>query len=82
MLEAYDNGGIGLMTINKLLDSWGNVPDIWGLLKLDLEAEFLDIKNEITCFMLEDDELYAAFMKCRDIGAIAMVHAENGEINR
>ncbi|KAJ8299594.1 hypothetical protein KUTeg_023654 [Tegillarca granosa] len=31
-------------------------------------------------FMLEDDELYAAFMKCRDIGAIAMVHAENGKL--
>lgn len=31
-------------------------------------------------FMLEDDELYAAFMKCRDIGALAMVHAENGKL--
>ena len=30
-----------------------------------------------TC-MLRDDELYQVFVKCRELGAVAMVHAENG----
>lgn len=31
-------------------------------------------------FMLADDEIYQVFKKCRELGAIAMVHAENGSI--
>lgn len=31
-------------------------------------------------FMLGDDELYAAFSRCKEVGAIAQVHAENGEL--
>lgn len=31
-------------------------------------------------FMLRDDELYAAFSHCKDLGAIAQVHAENGDL--
>ncbi|XP_067094139.1 dihydropyrimidinase isoform X2 [Osmerus mordax] len=31
-------------------------------------------------FMLRDDELYAAFSMCKEIGAIAQVHAENGDL--
>lgn len=31
-------------------------------------------------FMLNDGELYETFERCRDLGALAQVHAENGEI--
>jgi dihydropyrimidinase len=31
-------------------------------------------------FMLRDRELIEAFKACKEIGAIAMVHAENGDI--
>uniref|UniRef100_A0A3B3VYY1 Dihydropyrimidinase n=1 Tax=Poecilia latipinna TaxID=48699 RepID=A0A3B3VYY1_9TELE len=31
-------------------------------------------------FMLQDSELYAAFAQCKEIGAIAQVHAENGDL--
>lgn len=30
--------------------------------------------------MLRDSELYQALQTCKDIGAIARVHAENGEL--
>ena len=30
--------------------------------------------------MVEDDEMYASFKRCRDLGALPMVHAENGDI--
>lgn len=31
-------------------------------------------------FMLRDDELYAVFSCCKEVGAIAQVHAENGDL--
>ncbi len=31
-------------------------------------------------FMLQDDEMFQVFAKCRELGAIVMVHAENGSI--
>lgn len=31
-------------------------------------------------FMLHDSELHAAFSQCKDIGAVAQVHAENGDL--
>jgi dihydropyrimidinase len=31
-------------------------------------------------YMLRDFELYGVFEKCRQLGAIAQVHAENGDI--
>ncbi len=30
--------------------------------------------------MVEDDEMYASFKRCREIGALPMVHAENGDV--
>lgn len=31
-------------------------------------------------YMLDDSELYEAFEKCKELGAVAQVHAENGSI--
>lgn len=31
-------------------------------------------------FMLQDAELYEAFSWCKEVGAIAQVHAENGDL--
>lgn len=31
-------------------------------------------------YMVNDEELYAAFSCCKELGAIAQVHAENGEL--
>lgn len=31
-------------------------------------------------YMLNDTDLYKSFEACRDLGAIPMVHAENGDI--
>ena len=31
-------------------------------------------------FMLEDNELYESFKRCKQLGALAMVHAENGHL--
>lgn len=31
-------------------------------------------------FMLDDSELYAAFHRCKELGALPMVHAENGRL--
>ena len=30
--------------------------------------------------MIEDDEMYASFKRCGELGAMALVHAENGDI--
>ena len=30
--------------------------------------------------MLDDDDLYQCFKLCREIGALAQVHAENGHL--
>lgn len=30
--------------------------------------------------MVEDDEMYASFQRCKELGALPMVHAENGDI--
>lgn len=31
-------------------------------------------------YMVQDEQLYAAFSQCKEIGAIAQVHAENGDL--
>lgn len=31
-------------------------------------------------YQLNDSELYEAFARCKELGSLAMVHAENGDI--
>ena len=31
-------------------------------------------------YMVQDEQMYAAFCHCKEIGAIAQVHAENGDL--
>jgi len=31
-------------------------------------------------FMLSDHELYEVYKRCRELGALAMMHAENGDV--
>lgn len=31
-------------------------------------------------YMVRDQELYAAFSQCKELGAMAQVHAENGDL--
>ena len=31
-------------------------------------------------FMLDDNQMYHVFKKCKELGALAMVHAENGDV--
>jgi dihydropyrimidinase len=31
-------------------------------------------------FMLNDEELFNSFTRCKELGALAQVHAENGEL--
>jgi dihydropyrimidinase len=60
----------------------------WGEKVFDDMAEVVD--RGITSFkhfmaykgalMVNDDELYSSFQRVRDLGAIAMVHAENGDV--
>lgn len=38
---------------------------------------FMAFRN---AYMLDDSELYAAFYRCKELGALAMVHAENGRL--
>lgn len=38
---------------------------------------FMAFKDQ---YMLHDDELYCAFAKCKELGAVPMVHAENGDV--
>lgn len=31
-------------------------------------------------FMIRDDEMYQGFVQCKKLGALARVHAENGDV--
>lgn len=60
------------------------------LLQVKKEMETLTKEKGVNSFkmfmaykdvlMLQDSELYAAFSQCKEIGAIAQVHAENGDL--
>jgi dihydropyrimidinase len=58
--------------------------------KISQEMELLTLKHGITSFkfymayknaiMVSDEELIAGFLRCKGIGALPMVHAENGDL--
>lgn len=66
------------------------VSPLWLVLQVKAEMETLVREKGVNSFqmfmtykdlyMLRDSELYQVLHACRDIGAIARVHAENGEL--
>lgn len=50
---------------------------LWCILGVNSFKMFLAYKD---VFMLSDEELFYSFTRCKELGALAQVHAENGEL--
>ncbi|XP_071452014.1 dihydropyrimidinase isoform X1 [Hetaerina americana] len=89
LIEAYDKWR-GLADEKVCCDYALHVAVTWWSDKVKEEMALLCKENGINSFkmfmaykdvlMLEDTELYEVFETCRELGAIAQVHAENGSI--
>ncbi|MBN3314713.1 DPYS Dihydropyrimidinase, partial [Atractosteus spatula] len=89
LLEAYDNWR-SLADPKVCCDYSFHVAVTWWSEQVKKEMETLVQEKGINSFkmfmaykdvfMLSDHELYAAFSQCKELGAIAQVHAENGDL--
>ncbi|KAJ9579318.1 hypothetical protein L9F63_024575, partial [Diploptera punctata] len=89
LIEAYENWR--QKADEKVCCDYGlHVAVTWWSDKVKEEMELLCKDHGVNSFkvfmaykdsmMLRDNELYGVFDKCRQLGAIAQVHAENGDI--
>ncbi|KAG8237191.1 hypothetical protein J437_LFUL016795, partial [Ladona fulva] len=89
LLEAYEKWR-GLADEKVCCDYALHVGVTWWSEKVKEEMALLCKENGINSFkvfmaykdmfMLEDDDLYEVFETCKSLGAVAQVHAENGNI--
>uniref|UniRef100_A0A8C7EZ62 Dihydropyrimidinase n=1 Tax=Oncorhynchus kisutch TaxID=8019 RepID=A0A8C7EZ62_ONCKI len=89
LLEAYDRWRV-TADAKVCCDYSLHVAVTWWSDKVKKEMETLAKEKGVNSFkmfmaykdvfMLQDHELYAAFSQCKEIGAIAQVHAENGDL--
>ncbi len=60
---------------------WGQ--QVWDNMQASVDAGITSFKHFMAykgALMVNDDELFASFRRCGDLGALAMVHAENGDV--
>ena len=61
---------------------WGE--KVWDDMKTIVEDEGITTFKHFMAYkgalMVNDDEMYASFRRCGELGAIALVHAENGDV--
>jgi dihydropyrimidinase len=60
---------------------WG--PSVWDDMEASVKAGITSFKHFMAykgALMVNDDELFASFRRCGDLGALALVHAENGDV--
>ncbi len=60
---------------------WGE--KVWQDMALSVEAGITSFKHFLAykgALMVNDDELFASFRRAGELGALAMVHAENGDV--
>jgi dihydropyrimidinase len=60
---------------------WGQA--VWDGMEDAVKAGITSFKHFMAykgALMVNDDELFASFRRCGDLGALAMVHAENGDV--
>ena len=60
---------------------WG--PSVWDDMEASVKAGITSFKHFMAykgALMVNDDELFASFRRVGDLGGLAMVHAENGDV--
>lgn len=56
---------------------FNEMADVVGKRGINTFKHFMAYKGAL---MIEDDEMYASFQRCAELGALPLVHAENGDI--
>jgi dihydropyrimidinase len=61
----------------------GGVQSVWDDMEASVKAGITSFKHFMAykgALMVNDDELFASFSRVGDLGGLAMVHAENGDV--